>query len=121
MAPSLRPLLALSDTTVMSSISTDCPLDEHVRTQLPYAQARQERSLAALLYPSGLWLVRSRRCSPWRRSSLPTRVPAVAATSMVGGSPLCNKAARLGAKGMVLERQRVASVRRRQLVAAAQT
>ena len=43
----------LSDTTVMSSISTDCPLDEHVRTQLPYALLAMSAALLLCYIPAG--------------------------------------------------------------------
>jgi len=44
----------LSDTTVMSSISTNCPLDEHVRTQLPYALLAMSAALLLCYIPAGL-------------------------------------------------------------------
>jgi Na+/H+ antiporter NhaC len=43
----------LSDTTVMSSISTGCPLDEHVRTQLPYALLAMFAALLCCYIPAG--------------------------------------------------------------------
>ena len=44
----------LSDTTVMSSISTNCPLDEHVRTQIPYALLAMSAALVLCYIPAGL-------------------------------------------------------------------
>ncbi len=44
----------LSDTTVMSSISSGCPLDEHVRTQLPYALLAMSAALLLCYVPAGL-------------------------------------------------------------------
>lgn len=44
----------LSDTTVMSSISTGCSLDEHVRTQLPYAFLAMGAALLLCYIPAGL-------------------------------------------------------------------
>jgi Na+/H+ antiporter NhaC len=44
----------LSDTTVMSSLSTGCSLDEHVRTQLPYAVLAMVVALGIGYLPAGL-------------------------------------------------------------------
>jgi Na+/H+ antiporter NhaC len=44
----------LSDTTVMSSISSGCSLDEHVRTQLPYAFLAMGAALLLCYIPAGL-------------------------------------------------------------------
>ena len=44
----------LSDTTVMSSISSGCALDEHVRTQLPYALLAMAAALLCCYIPAGL-------------------------------------------------------------------
>ena len=44
----------LSDTTVMSSISSGCGLDEHVRTQLPYAFLAMGAALLLCYIPAGM-------------------------------------------------------------------
>jgi Na+/H+ antiporter NhaC len=44
----------LSDTTVMSSLSTGCSVDEHVRTQLPYALLAMVVALGIGYLPAGL-------------------------------------------------------------------
>jgi len=44
----------LSDTTILSSLASKCPLDEHVRTQLPYALLAMVVALLVGYIPAGM-------------------------------------------------------------------
>ena len=44
----------LSDTTILSSLASGCPLDEHVRTQLPYALLAMAVALVVGYVPAGM-------------------------------------------------------------------
>jgi len=44
----------LSDTTILSSLASQCPLDEHVRTQIPYALLAMAVALCVGYLPAGM-------------------------------------------------------------------
>ena len=71
----------LSDTTILSSLASQCPLDEHVRTQIPYALLAMAVALCVGYLPAGMgWY------GPWVATPLGTLVRSEATGSLV--SPL---------------------------------